>query len=245
MSRAKMEIEIEAMLHWAYARQCVDRVASARFTPRGPSGSTNGAAVQMLELGCRVDNATHAEKILGAKTPDDAMVLHDAVLALEDMWLDDEAGLWTRERAARAGLAIERKNGRWWLCADAQAAPLHCAHVPALIVIHAKAGTRPECFAGWKAPRGRPAKDGAALTEGNVEAISAAGVAMARAEYAVWCAALVFLAASLADAFEQHAPLPPVAPAAPWLIESQGQNWLIPDKSNDDKPLKTRAKKRI
>ena len=235
----KQEMDIEALLHWAYAKQCVDKVAATQFTPRGPSGDANGAALAFMQLGCRVDSSGAAARVMGARAADDAMMLHDAVLGLEEIWLDDEAGVWTRERAEGAGFEIARHQRAWWMVGQGLKVPLHPAGVMALVIIHAKNGTRPEFHPDWRPRRGRRAdRYGYAC-----QPLSANMVAMHRAEYTVWRAALVYLAEVLKDGLAKHAPLPPQAPEAPWLRDLPGKSWPNPENSNDDKPLKKRKKK--
>lgn len=141
---------------WAYAKQCVDKVAATQFTPRGPSGDANGAALAFMQLGCRVDSSGAAALVMGARAADDAMTLHDAVLGLDEIWLDDEAGVWTRERATGAGFEIARHQRAWWLVGQGLKVPLHAAGVMALVIIHAKNGTRPEFHPDWRASARAP-----------------------------------------------------------------------------------------
>lgn len=223
----KERMDIEALLEWAYRRQCVDRVASARFTPRGPSGDANGAAVQMMVLGCRVQTSTYAEKVLGATAPDDALVIHDTVLALGEMWIDEQAGLWTRERAAGIGMSIEWHGGAWWLaCAGMGRSPLSQACTAALVIQHAKSGSRPEWCKGWVAPRGAVAADATGRDQRGrkrreYQGLGREEVAHYRATYEVWHAALVALAGLLRDALTDHEVIGPAASPEPWLDEAE------------------------
>lgn len=219
----KESIDIEKLLEWAYRRQCVDRVAASRFSPRGPSGDANGAAVQMMVLGCRVQTSTYAEKVLGATAPDDALVIHDTVLALGEMWIDEQAGLWTRKRAAGIGMSIEWHGGAWWLaCAGMGRSPLSQACTAALVIQHAKAGSRPEWCAGWQDKGGRPArdaggKDAFGRKRKAYQGLGREEVAYYRATYTVWHAALVALAGLLRDALADHEVIGPAASPEPWL----------------------------
>lgn len=247
---SKQTIDIEALLHWAYAKQCVDRVAATRFSPQGPSGDANVAMARVLALGCRVDTSSHAERVLGARAPDDAMTVHDAVLGMDEMWIDADGGVWTRHGAAMAGLAIDRISGAFWLRGADGDKPLDCAYLAGLIIPHAKGATRPECHIGWVAPRGRPAQrqreeDGLGWRRKAGASIPREEVTHHRALYVAWHAALSYLAAVLADELSDYAPTPPAAPAAPWLSVRHGKDFLIPGKSIDHTPLKTKKKKRI
>lgn len=223
----KESIDIENLLEWAYRRQCVDRVAASRFSPRGPSGDANGAAVQMMMLGCRVDTSTHAEKVLGAVAPDDALVVHDTVLALGAFFLDDAAGVWDAQRAAAIGFTLARSRTGWWLRGpDGQGAPLTPVALPALVIIHAKAGTRPDWCEGWRNPGAAAARDAGDRDRWGrkrkaLDVLSADDVAYRRAEYRLWHAALVLLAETLAGQLDQHEVKSPLADPEPWHREGR------------------------
>jgi hypothetical protein len=218
----KHQIDIEALLEWAYRRQCVDRVAGQRFTPKGPSGDANGAAVQMMMLGCRVDSSSYAARVLGAYAPDDAMILHDTVLALDDLYIDLAGGVWTSARVAEIGARlIKERGGFFWLEIDGSRTPLECAHLKALVITHAKVGGRPEWCAGWRDPGNavasdRGAKDRCGRKRRAKDDYSPEDVAFYRAQYRCWHAALVLLAAELQGALAEYEVTGPAAPAEPW-----------------------------
>lgn len=228
----KERIDIERLLEWAYRVQCVDRVAATVFSPRGPSGDANGAAVQMMQLGCRVDNSSAAARVLGAKAPDDALIVHDAVLALDEMWIEwtdaNRIEIWDRARAGRVGQTIERRGGIWYrepVYSPGLVTPmpvrLEQACITALLIIHAKGGSRPEYHEGWKAGRGQVAKDAGDVDRWGRkrkrrEGPSIEEVMHARALYLVWRAALAVLVADLAGALADYDATGPAASAEPW-----------------------------
>ncbi len=160
----KQTIDIENLLIWAYRDQCVDR-QMASFTPRGPSSSVAGSLGQYVALGTRVDNSGFAARALGVRLPDDALVVHDSVLSLGDMWVEwvsaREVQIWDKATAAAAGQVIERMGGDWFRVPSYSSGPvaplpvrLEQASTVALLIVNAKNGGRPECHAGWKAPEG-------------------------------------------------------------------------------------------
>lgn len=227
---AKERIDIEQLLEWAYRAQCVDR-SVASFTPRGPAGSS-GNLGQVVALGTRVDNSGFAARALGFRMAGDAMVVHDAVLALGDMWIEwrdgDAVEIWDRDRAEREGRLIEHRRGRWELWhmhwhAEATGRPvlLEQACTTALLIVNAKAGSRPDWHEGWSRPAGAPARDAGPVDRWGrrrkrVEGVSVEDVMHARALYLVWRAALDCLAATLDGALERFDVTGPAAPAAPW-----------------------------
>lgn len=217
----KERIDIEELLRWAYQRQKIDRVMREPGG-RGPGGWV-AAAEGLVKLGTRIDNSTPAG-MFAAKVPEDAEIIHDAVLALDCMFIDDEGGVWTRERLDQAGASLVRdKAKRFWMEIAGSRAPLTPCYLGALLIIHAKAGSRPEWCEGWQAGG---ARDAGAADRGDRDArgrlrkggreFTAEDVAFYRAEYACWHAALVFLAAQLGDCLRDFEPLPPAAAGSPW-----------------------------
>ena len=217
----KERIDIEELLLWAYQRQKIDRVA--REPKGGGCAPWVAAGERLLKLGTRIDNPT-PPSMFAAKVPEDAEIIHDAVLALDEMFIDDEGGIWTRERIEGAGASLVRdKAKRFWMDIAGSRAPLTCAHLGALVIIHAKNGSRPEWCEGWSAAgardtcaadrgvrdvRGRMRKGGRDFT--------AEDVAFYRAEYQCWHAALCVLAAQLAECLRDFEPIQPSAPVSPW-----------------------------
>ncbi|QEL26141.1 hypothetical protein FQV39_28685 [Bosea sp. F3-2] len=227
---AKETIGIEALLHRAYAQYRVDKVTPAAVLgmPRfKPSGSLVGA-MQALQLGTIIDNSGAAARMLGfqsmaAATPDDLLVVHDHVLALS-AWLiegaqGDEPQAWKRSEIAAQGWRVEDAASGLWLvrpgeegAADAWSR-LHDPFLTALVIEHARNGTRPDHGGPMPARRGRP--DEAARAE-------RAGIMLARAIYATWHAALGLLAVELDGVLLKHQVTGPTSPEAPWDSEATG-----------------------
>lgn len=226
-------IDIEALLHRAYAQYRVDRVTPQNvlgLARMKPSGSLVGA-MQAVALGTIVDNSGAASRMIGlqtmaAATPDDMLTVHDHVLALSDWRIENprgpeprawrlceiEAQGWhVEETAAGAFLVRHARRG-----ADgAMRTPLVDPYLLVTVIEHARAGTRPEVDEAPRAGRGRP--DAAALA-------ARGDVMLGRALYAVWHAALGSLAADLGKrgVLERHQVTGPVAPATPWDAATRG-----------------------
>ena len=224
---AKEQIDIERLLEWAYRVQCVDRHCAA-FTPQGPSASPAGSLGQYAALGTRVDNSSFAARAAGFRMPDDAMIIHDAVLALDEMWIEwrggGEVDIWDRARAAQEGQSISQLHGDWVrepIIATGGVRPLPVrleqAGVMALVIIHAKAGTQPDYHPDWQAPRGRPPVHALDRKGKKQEGMSVETVMHARACYLVWRAALALLAAQLDGALAGYHVSGPSASEAPWV----------------------------
>lgn len=227
----KETIDIEALLHRAYGQYRVDRVTPQSIlglARLGPGGSLVGA-MQAVALGTIVDNSGAAARMLGAQsaavaTPDDMLVVHDHVLVLAD-WLieearSDEPQVWRRAEIAANGWRVEETAQGLWLVrpgegvkgGDAWAA-LTNPYLMALVIEHARAGSRPDDLGVSERARrttvrrGRP--DRAMLAERG-------DVMLARAVYATWHAALGVLAAELDGVLTKHRVIGPAAVADPW-----------------------------
>lgn len=229
---AKETIGIEALLHRAYAQYRVDKVTPAAVLgmPRfKPNGSLVGA-MQALQLGTIIDNSGPAAKMLGfqtmaAATPDDLLVVHDHVLALSDWLIEgaegDEPQAWKRSEIAEQGWRVEdAATGLWLVRCDPDRlakdtwSRLHEPYLTALVIEHARNGTRPDHGGPMPVVKGRPS-----------EAVRAerAGIMLARSVYATWHAALGLLAVALDGALTKHSVSGPVSPAAPWDRGSRGE----------------------
>lgn len=230
-SMAKERIDIERLLEWAYRVQCVDRQVTA-FSPRGPSASPAGSLGQYAVLGTRVDNSSFAARAAGLRLPDDAMIIHDTVLSLGEMWIEwvggDEVQIWDMDRAAREGQAIEKRGGIWYREPIYSSVPvrplpvrLEQACTVALVIVNAKNGSQPEFHAGWWPSEGRPAAAGRDVDRPGRPKKDRGGVSFeavmhARACYLVWHAALALLAVELEGALERFEVSGPVASPCPW-----------------------------
>lgn len=258
----KEQIDIEALLHRAYAQYRVDRVtpqAVLGMRRMMPSGSLVGA-MQAVALGTIVDNSGVAARMLGAQsmalaTPDDMLVIHDHVLALAD-WLieaprSDAPCVWRRDEIASRGWLVEETAQGLWLVRPGEAAkgadlwaPLTNPYLSVLVIEHGRAGSRPDHGEQPKAGRGRP--DAAALAERGDAMLS-------RAVYAAWHACLGVLAAELDGVLLKHTVTGPVAPSAPWdkrypmgcLIDAAPGTGLGEVNSTMHKPLKTQGNRQL
>lgn len=230
-SSAKERIDIERLLEWAYRVQCVDRQVAA-FSPRGPSASPAGSLGQYAVLGTRVDNSSFAARAAGLRMPDDAMIIHDTVLALGEMWIEwvggDEVQIWDRERAESEGQIIEKRGGIWYREPVYSSGPvrpipvrLEQAGTVALVIVNAKNGSQPEYHSGWRPSEGRPAAAGRDVDRPGRPKKDRGGVSFeavmhARACYLVWRAALALLAVELEGALAGYEVTGPESPVAPW-----------------------------
>lgn len=256
-------IDIEALLHRAYAQYRVDRVTPQNvlgLARMKPAGSLVGA-MQAVALGTIVDNASAASRMIGlqtmcAATPDDMLTVHDHVLALADWRIEnprgpapmawrlseiDARGWHVEETAAGAFLVRHARRG-----ADgAMRTPLVDPYLLVTVIEHARAGTRPEVDEAPRAGRGRP----------DAKALAARGdVMLGRALYAAWHAALGSLAADLGaeGVLSRHQVTGPIAPATPWdaasrgvVLAGRGGEGFTEANSVGHKPLKARGNRRF
>jgi hypothetical protein len=220
MRRARERIDIEQLLVWAYRDQQVDRMAGQMLAAiSGPrTGGGLASSQSIWALGTRVDASGGMLAAIGATAPDDALVLHDAVLALGDMWIEidgREVAVWSRaEIEAEPGWSL-RETARGWIIRrpDARAidmigeVPVSRSVVTPLVVLHARAASRPETFADWQRPRGRPSA---------ADRVREAEVVRARAVYCVWREALACLAETLQESLSDHEVTGPAASEEPW-----------------------------
>lgn len=225
----KMAMPIDDLLVWAYRDQKAHRMAGG-FSPRGPSASLAGPIGQMIELGCKVQGASFAAMALSDRTPDDAVIIHDAVLRLTDVWSewrDGEVILWDHAGAAAVGCRIEPKGEVATIrCFDRDGVETGSAEAQSLglratIILAGENDLPPDWHPGWAPGRGSRAKDRAVVDargrlRKGVGEISAQQVNVARAAYGAWHAALTVLAGDLAGLLAGFEPEPPRAPPAPW-----------------------------
>ncbi len=258
----KEQISIERLLEWAYRVQQVDRIVASEQRPAATASSA--WALRSLEvLGTVVDCANG-----GYRRPDDrdasedARTVHDAVLALDTVWIGwSEDGLphvWDKAGAAAAGFTIEGGGGRWWLYPQRAAIgepmmprPLEQVVTSVLVIQYARTGASPPCYEGWTAPRGAPAaRDGqdtdryGRRRQASTD-VTAEDVTHARNVYAVWRAALELLAASLAETLDGFIVTGPTVAKTPWALPSRRViPALVLQNSTPSKPMKRIAKKR-
>lgn len=77
------QVDIEALVDWAYRVQCVDRVVGlVRSRTLPVMRSSTDVMVSFAALGVRVDSSPRFVAAMGATAQDDALVIHDAVMRL-------------------------------------------------------------------------------------------------------------------------------------------------------------------
>lgn len=228
---AKETIGIEALLHRAYGQYRVDRVTPEAVLgmPRFKPSASLAGAMQALQLGTIIDNSGVAARMLGQQTmavatPDDLLVVHDHVLGLSS-WLIEgaetgEPQVWKRGEIAENGWRIEdAATGLWLVRSGEEGAAdgwsrLHDPFLTALVIEHARNGTRPDHGGPLPVVRGRPSE---------AERAQRAAVMLARAVYATWHAAIGLLAVILDEELTKHHVLGPVSLQAPWDGEAAGR----------------------
>ena len=97
----------------------------------------------------------------------------------------------------------------------------------ALVIQHARAGSRPEVHAGWHRGAVRKSRAGRA----KAGALRQDEVQLDRAAYHAWRCALVLLQAECDGVLPGYAVTGPLAPAAPWLdvSDAMGENGVPAD----------------
>jgi len=256
-------IDIEALLHRAYAQYRVDRVTPQNvlgLARMKPAVSLVGA-MQAVALGTIVDNSGAAARMIGlqimsAATPDDMLTVHDHVLALAEWRIENPRGpeprAWRLCEIDANGWHVEETAGGTFLVRHARRGadgamrtPLTDPHLLVTVIEHARAGTRPEVDDVVRAGRGRP--DAAALAQRG-------DVMLGRALYAAWHAALGSLAADLSQkgVLDRLEVTGPVAPATPWdagsrgaVLASSAAKGFAEANSTGHKPLKMRGNRRF
>jgi hypothetical protein len=216
---AKETVDVEKVVEWAYRVQCVDRQIGLHAAA-SQLNSVSGGIGEFLRLGTRVDKSGIAANVLGVRLPDDASIVHDAVLALADTYIEwkarDEVDVWDAESAAAAGEVLTR-HGDGVTIAPAYepggtppSAPrqLEVVSSTVLVVLNGRTGSRPEWHPDW-----RP------TTRGAAGAADRRDVMHARAVYLAWRLALCRLQARLAGSLADFDVTGPEAPAAPWLLK--------------------------
>lgn len=210
----KHPIHIEDLLVWAYRDQCVDR-ANHGFSAAGPSGMGTNILGAHMALGTRVDSSSFATNAVSDRTPEDALIIDQAVMRLGEMYLEwdgSDLSIWDAQRAAVAGYSILPGNGCTFLDKRGQGgalAEVERVVLTVLLIPHAKTATQPEAHLRWLAPSERGRK--------RQNQPSANAVAHARAQYLVWYAALEVLSIQLDGALDAWTVLGPRAAQEPWM----------------------------
>lgn len=228
----KKKLDIERLLHWAYRDELPKQSAVG-------SSSSWADIARYGALGAVIDDqigpAMRLPEILGEPHPD-AIEIARHVRALVDVDVE-----WSSSREGLMGdlLALAPEN-----------AVIRPLRTEALIVMHAKMGTRPDWFSGpptCSRITGRNGKPIVQLLSGErIEQGRTKGrhygpgarcplkweptpesIALDRAEYAAWHRGLCVLAAALRDALIEHVPHAPAAPEQPWNTGPQAAAHVI------------------
>jgi len=226
----KARIDIEDLLTWAYRDMCIDRttdLAPEREWEPMSYAAGFGALKMLAELGIIVHSTgTNSEGL--SKPWEDANRIHAAVLDLGDMFIEtdgDDVRIWDKAEEAAGGFEI-RKTARGYEVRrpDGFVRSVEPAITTALLVVHAKAGTRPDCYLGWQPgqPMRRDAM-GRLVPDHDAAEVSAMEVSVERAKYHVWRTSLEALAITLRDGLELFAVTGPRAEQTPWLSQKAAQ----------------------
>lgn len=190
----KEQVDMEALVHWAYGRQ------KAHMSARGDGhcgpmayGSAWLGFARLLELGTLIDAGASGEGAGGDKCPNDALTIHGRALALDAdaFFLVYHHGLsMTRPdwHAEGVGHEVPVLNGK------GQRKPIYRDAVNRTGIIGYETcwqGHRPEA------------------------------VARGRADYALWHESLCDLAADLDGLLDDFTPVAPACDAEPWACVGQ------------------------
>lgn len=227
-------LEIEAGLRWAYREQLPKEESPGRWTTR----------MQSLEsLGTMIDqDSINIGFPMGAGAPhDDALKIDAAVQRLPELGMD-----WALSRPRLMPDLLE------WVAADDGMLCLMSFQPAALLMLHARMATRPRWNLGATrvacvfGKNGKPLlqylDDEGVLIDGRTTGRHygpgarcplaleppAREIARARAEYAVWHAALCAVAQALrAWNLRDHRILPPVAAPEPWIADTEIKSRIL------------------
>lgn len=236
----KQGIDIEQLLVWAYRDLQIDRLVEQRDGPAASASSTWGAVEMLQRYGTFVQGGGGDYEIddLG-----DAHLVHARVLALDDMFVGTapggEAMVWDRMQAeADAGVRLD-DEGRAWRKVGEEEHRLERIVVSTVLVLHARGGYRPECYADLRRRAGRPRKDGEVSA-----GVTYTDLAYHRAVYAVWHASLRLLAAELEDRLAKWQVAGPSAHESPWLVRVlEAERPVSRENETTDKPLRRKRKR--
>lgn len=210
---ARETIDVEKVVEWAYRIQCVDRQLGGMGDAPHEVSISNGLG-EYVRLGTRVDNSGAATKALGLRLPGDASIVHDAVLALGDVYLEwrarDVVEVWDAQRASEHGMVILRDKAGLSIApayepVETSPRPLETVSTAVLVILNGRTGSRPEWHPDW-----RP---GSRASDGEPDRRE---VMHARAIYLAWRMALTRLADRLGRSLSDFDVTGPEAPDAPW-----------------------------
>ena len=270
----KQVIDVEDALQWAFGVVRIDDRIGA-LAARGIDGRSPAAMAILDEIGlprapgCRsgsdllagyaVLGVSVGGGAVGVTRPRgsaadveerNAVAIHDAVLGLGEIWVEETADgsvLWDAETIAAAGFRLHRSaargaSGVWLEKGQGAWVRLGDPGILALVIAHARSGTRP----GWGEDYGRVLKGrdlgGRFAKRGDEDLWEA--IVWHRTVYTVWHRALADVAARLAGALEEWAVTGPAAEAAPWArsvaVRQEGETAL---RTASPKSLERRTKK--
>jgi hypothetical protein len=224
-------IDIEDILTWAYRAQAVDRMAAGIWEAigqRGPASFGQNPLSAICGLGVRVDGggwrgaAGHGYGGTASAVSDDALTLHEAVLALPSMLMEiSESGgitLTWSDRMASAGLS-ERPDGQ--LCRGGQAVTGETVEPAILVIAHARAASRPETLDDFVADFSERPRDSAGrwIADRDTYRQTLDDVIRMRGLYAAWRAGLARLVEGCGGLM-RHQLTGPAAPEAPWATRA-------------------------
>ena len=270
----KQAIDVEDALQWAFGVVRVDDRIGA-LAARGIDGRSPAAMAVIDEIGLpRAPGSRSGSDVLagyavlgvsvgggavGVARPRgsaadveerNAVAIHDAVLGLGEIWVEEAAEgsvLWDAETVAEAGFRLHRPVGKgacgvWLEKGQGAWVRLGDPGILALVIGHARAGTRP----GWGEDYGRVLKGrdlGGRFAKRTDEDLWEA-IVWHRTVYTVWHRALADVAARLADGLEEWVVTGPAAEAEPWArsvaVREEGETAL---RSASHKSLERREKK--
>lgn len=207
-------IDIEDLLVWAYRHQDIDRRAVEIAGFDGPASYGQAVAYwhALTVVGCMTwSGALRPASQMIEDPSEDAMRVHDAVLALPAAYLEwrsaDEVVMppWTAEQIAALGGKVSTvPSGHTVTWADGTTVPVDLLEPTVLVIVNARSGARPSAWSGWDSENHL----GSGLPE--------ATVMRDRALYAIWYQALVDLAAALEGRLDGYVVTGPRAESEPW-----------------------------
>jgi len=250
-------IDIEDMLIWAYRAQAVDRMAAGIWEALGQKGPASyglNPFATIAGLGVRVDgggwrgSTGHAYGHAASAVDDDALALHEAVLALPPMVMEaSEVGsiaLTWQDRLAAGGI---RETADGALCRNGVPVGGEKIEPAILIIAQARSASRPDTVDDFVADFSERPRDSAGrwIADRDSYRRTLDDVIRMRGLYAAWRAGLCRLVEECGG-FARHRLVGPGAPEAPWATERRERTILhaiptVPDKIV--KPVRRRRAK--
>lgn len=236
-------VDIEQLAVWAYRDQAVERMTAAIFAAvgrRGPAGIGAGTLGTIAGLGVRVDGGGWrgggpGSGAAASAVADDALTLHEAVLALPAMLMeigaDGAIRLTWQDEFAAAGLR-ERSDGA--LVRDGAVVHGETVEPAILIITNARNAERPDVVEDFVADFSERPRDssGRWIADRDAYRRSLDDVIRMRGLYAAWRAGLVRVADRLAGKLEAHQITGPAASPTPWDIPKTAETRRGPVDAN-------------